>query len=96
MTKEAEELLTALEQATDHVIQLIVDNNTAELESGVIRQVQMMKKLASVPQDQLDKGRLEEIKRKIEQQQLLINQALEVSNLFLQAMHELSNFNRMG
>ena len=96
MAKETDEVLTQLEQATEHVIQLIVDNNAVELESGVILQVQLMKKLANVSQEQLDKGRLQKIKSKIEQQQLLINQALEVSNLFLQALHELSNFNRMG
>ena len=96
MATEAEQILTALEVATDHVIQLIMENNTTELEQGVIRQVQLMKRLATVPADQLDKGILSNIKRKVEQQQLLVHQALEVSHLFLQILHELSNFNRMG
>ena len=96
MTTDADGILAELEQATDQVIQLIVNNNTQELEKSVIKQVQLMKKLATVSQDTLGENRLRELKRKVEQQQVLVNQALEVTNLYLQALHELSNFNRLG
>ena len=96
MTTDADGILAELEQATDQVIQLIVNNNTQELEKSVIKQVQLMKKLATVSQDTLSENRLRELKHKVEQQQVLVNQALEVTNLYLQALHELSNFNRLG
>ncbi len=96
MANEIDVTLTELEQATDHVIQLIVNNNTAELEKGVIQQVQLMKKLSALTLNATDQYRLRKIKERVEQQQTLISQALDVTNLFLQALHELSNFNRMG
>lgn len=96
MTTDAEVILVELDQATDHVIQLVVNNKTAELEEGVIKQVQLLKKLSAFPQHTMDEVRLRRIKHKVEQQQLLISQALEVTNLFLRTFHELSNFNRMG
>ena len=96
MTTDADGILAELEQATDLVIALIVNNNTKELEKSVIKQVQLMKKLATISQDTLSENRLRTLKHKVEQQQVLVNQALEVTNLYLTALHELSNFNRLG
>ena len=96
MTTNADGILAELEQATDQVIALIVNNNTKELEKSVIKQVQLMKKLATISQDTLSENRLRTRKHKVEQQQVLVNQALEVTNLYLTALDEMSNFNRLG
>lgn len=96
MTTDADGILAELEQATDQVIALIVNNNTKELEKSVIKQVQLMKKLATISQDALSENRLRALKHKVEQQQVLVNQALEVTNLYLTALHELSNFSHLG
>lgn len=96
MSTKSDELLQELEFATDHVIQLVVNNDTSELEKSVIRQIQLMKKLSAFSAHEMNKDRLREIKRKVERQQLLINQALEVTNLFIQLLHEFSNINLMG
>lgn len=93
---QPDQLLTELEAATEHVIQVIVGNNTAELEQSVIKQVQIMKKLTAFPQDSVDVARLQGIKKKVNQQQLLIEQALQVTNLYLQSLNEMSNFSHLG
>ena len=42
MTTDADGILAELEQATDQVIALLVNNSTKELEKSVIQQVQLM------------------------------------------------------
>lgn len=96
MSTESDELLKELDLTTDHVIRLVVNNETADLEKSVIRQIQLLKKLSVFPANEISVERLHNLKRKVDQQQLLINQALEVTNLFIQLLHEYSKINLMG
>lgn len=96
MNNQSALLLSELEAAADRAIDAIVHNSTSELEHIVIQQVQILNKVTTLPENILDKDRLRTIKKKIEQQQVLVAQSLNVVDSFFQILSEYRQFSRSG
>jgi hypothetical protein len=88
--------LTQLEDTCDKVIAVILQNKTDSLEQLVVEQCQWLKRFGAIELDDDSKNRLALISDKVKTQQLLIGQALQISEFFMTRLHEARGFNKTG
>lgn len=96
MHNEPDQLLAELDTTADLAIEAIISNNTSELQQIIVKQVQLLKKITSLSENVIDRERLRVIKNKIEQQQLLVAQSLDIVDSFFQILSEYRQFSRSG
>jgi hypothetical protein len=96
MALEQDLILDELEKITDNVTQALVDHDTKSLGDLVVKQVQWAKKLQTHDRLLINKERIIALISRVQTQQLLAQQALSVSDFFLEKMMEARAFNQMG
>ncbi len=93
---DPELILSELEQITETVTQALVDHDTKALENLVIQQIQCAKRLASCMKEQIDKKRVLALISCVDTQQQLAQQALAVTDVFLEGLNSARAFSRLG
>lgn len=93
---DPEQILTELEQITETVTQALVEHDTKALEDLVIKQIQCAKRLASCMKNQIDKNRVLALISRVDTQQQLAQQALSVTDVFLEGLNAVRSFSRLG
>lgn len=96
MASEQDLILDELERITENVTQALVDHDTKSLSELVVKQVQWAKKLQTYDKILINKERIVDLISRVQTQQLLAQQALSVSDFFLEKMMEARAFNQMG
>nr|NNM89957.1 hypothetical protein [Bacilli bacterium] len=96
MASEQDLILDELEKITENVTQALVDHDTKSLSELVVQQVQWAKKLQAYDKILINKERIVGLISRVQTQQLLAQQALSVSDFFLEKMMEARAFNQMG
>lgn len=95
-TPDASTCVESLERISVSVIDAVIRNDTSKLETLVIEQCQWVRQLQGQAVADDLKLRLQQVAKSITTQQVLIGQALHVSEFFLQRMSENRTFNDFG